>query len=131
MSLKVRKNLSPPPPEDCPLLECMSVLGRSWAPSVIWYLSGGPRRFNELRIDIPPISAKVLSTRLRELEAEGIVLRQVQPTSPPSVEYSLTETGRMLVPAIEAIANVGTKLKKNRHKQAKVQPEAVSAAASG
>lgn len=116
MSLKVRKNQSPPTPEECPLLECMSVLGRAWAPSVIWFLSGGPRRFNELRIDIPPVSAKVLSTRLRELDSEGIIARKVQPTSPPSVEYSLTDLGRMLVPAIEAIATVGLKLKKNKQK---------------
>lgn len=112
MSLKVRKNLSPPPPNNCPLTECMSVLGGVWTPNVIWCLIGGPRRFNELRIDIPAISAKVLSTRLRELEAKGVLNREVKPTSPPSVEYSLTDLGRELVPAIEAIAEVGHKLHK-------------------
>lgn len=110
MALKVRKNQSPPPPFECPLMECMSVLGGAWTPNVIWYLCGGPRRFNELRLDIPPISAKMLSTRLRKLEEKGVVKREVKPTSPPSVEYSLTELGRELVPAIEAIAAVGHKL---------------------
>ena len=48
----------------------------------------------ELRIDIPPVSAKVLSQRLRELEGRGVIQRVVLPTSPPSVEYSLTPLGR-------------------------------------
>jgi DNA-binding HxlR family transcriptional regulator len=58
-----------------------------------------------------PISAKVLSQRLKELEAKHVVHREVLDTKPPSVEYSLTNLGRELVPAIEAIAHVGYKLK--------------------
>lgn len=111
MALKLRRNQSPKPPIACPLTECMAILGGAWTPNVIWYLSGGPRRFSELRVDIPPVSAKVLTTRLRELEAKGVVAREVKPTSPPSVEYSLTELGRELVPAIGAIVEVGHKLK--------------------
>lgn len=111
MALKVRKNQSPPPPNECPLSKCMEVLGGAWTPNVIWNLSGGPRRFNELRIDIPKVSAKVLTARLRQLETKGVVLREVKPTSPPSVEYSLTDLGEQLVPAINAIADVGHKLK--------------------
>lgn len=111
MSLKIRKNRSAPPPEPCALTECMGVIAGAWAPNVIWHLRGGPRRFSELRIDIPPISAKVLSQRLRELEARGVTARTIQPTSPPSVEYSLTPLGRELVPALEAIVEVGHRLK--------------------
>jgi DNA-binding HxlR family transcriptional regulator len=88
----------------------MALLSGAWAPNVIWYLSAHPRRFGELRIDIPPISARVLSARLRELENKGVVARRVMPTSPPSVEYELTELGRELLPAIQAIISVGTKL---------------------
>jgi len=88
----------------------MGLLGGAWAVNVIWYLSAHPRRFGELRIDIPRISARVLSARLRELESRGVVARRVMPTSPPSVEYELTELGRELLPAIEAIVAVGTKL---------------------
>ena len=80
------------------------------APNVIWYLSEGPRRFGELRADIPGISAKVLTARLRQLEAKGVVTRTVMPTSPPSVEYALTELGRELIPAILAIVDVGKRL---------------------
>ncbi|NOX82869.1 MAG: helix-turn-helix transcriptional regulator [Alphaproteobacteria bacterium] len=111
MALKIRKNNSPPVPHDCPLSECMSVIGGAWAPNILWNLSAGPRRFSELRVDIPPISAKVLTVRLRQLEEKGIVSRAVKPTSPPSVEYALTRDGRALLPALEAIAEVGHKLK--------------------
>ena len=111
MALPMRKNRSAAPPNECPMTQCMSVLGGAWTPNVIWCLSGGPRRFTELRADIPAISAKVLTGRLRSLEDKGVVTRRVMPTSPPSVEYALTALGRELVPAIAAIAEVGHKLK--------------------
>jgi len=110
----MRKNRTPPPPAPCPLTACMALLGGAWTPNVIWYLSDGPRRFNELRVDIPPISAKVLSTRLHELEGQGVITRRLLATSPPSAEYELTELGRELLPAIKAIVNVGMKLKLRR-----------------
>ncbi|MEE9327025.1 MAG: helix-turn-helix domain-containing protein [Cocleimonas sp.] len=89
----------------------MSIIGGAWTVNIIWYLSAGPRRFNELRVDLQGISAKVLTTRLRELTEKKVIHREVKPTSPPSVEYSLTEEGRGLMPAIEAIVKVGEKLK--------------------
>lgn len=112
MSLKLRKSKVSPPVSACPLTGCMALLGGAWTPNVIWYLGGGPRRFGELRADIPAISAKVLSARLRKLEEKGVVTRKVMPTSPPSVEYSLTLLGRELIPAIDAIVDVGHRLKK-------------------
>lgn len=111
MGLKIRKNRSTPPPEACMLTECMTIIAGAWAPNVIWHLRAGPRRFSELRLDIPPISAKVLSQRLRELEGRKVVTRTIQPTTPPSVEYALTQLGQELVPALEAIVEVGHKLK--------------------
>ena len=111
MSLKIRKNRSTPPPEPCVLTECMSIIAGAWAPNVIWHLRAGPRRFSELRLDIPPVSAKVLSQRLKELEARGVVTRTIQPTTPPSVEYALTALGQELVPALNSIVEVGHKLK--------------------
>lgn len=117
MPLKVRKNKSPEPPNQCPLSHCMAILGGAWTPNVIWCLSAGPRRFSELRIDIPSISAKVLTVRLKDLERKGVILRKVMPTSPPSVEYSLTELGRELIPAIRAIADVSHKLKRQEDKK--------------
>jgi DNA-binding HxlR family transcriptional regulator len=89
----------------------MAMLRGAWAPNVIWYLSGGPRRFGELRHDIPPISARVLSARLRDLEARGVVARRLIDSSPPSAEYELTDLGRDLIPAIKSIVSVGMRLK--------------------
>lgn len=118
MSLKIRKNRSPPLPERCALTDCMAIIGGAWAPNVIWHLRAGPRRFSELRTDIPPVSAKVLSQRLRELEGRGVITRTIQPTSPPSVEYALTALGQELVPALSAIVAVGHRLKPRRARAA-------------
>lgn len=70
-------------------------------------------------MDIPDISAKMLTKRLKELVAKGVISREVLPTSPPSVEYSLTPDGRDLLPAIEAIVAVGHKLKLRNLKRTK------------
>ena len=111
MALKLRKSKAPPPPPGCPMAACMAVLGGAWTPNLIWKLSGEARRFGELQKDIPGISPKMLTTRLRELEEKDVVIREVVPTSPPSVEYSLSELGRELVPVIDAIVRVGTRLR--------------------
>jgi DNA-binding HxlR family transcriptional regulator len=112
--VRVRPSRVEPPPQECPLTECMAFLGGAWTPNVVWYLREGPRRFNELRGDIPGISGKVLSSRLRRLVGEGIVTRTVMPTTPPTVEYELTELGRELLPAVDAIVDVGHRLKQLR-----------------
>jgi DNA-binding HxlR family transcriptional regulator len=92
----------------------MSVFGGAWTPNIVWHLSGGSRRFGELRVDMPRISAKVLSARLRALEEKGVLTREVMPTSPPSVQYTLTDLGEELIPVIKAIVHVGEKLKARR-----------------
>jgi DNA-binding HxlR family transcriptional regulator len=109
MPLKRRKNRTPHPL--CPLSSCMAFIGGAWTPNIIWYLSSGPRRFSELRSDIPLVSAKVLTQRLRELEERGILTRTVMGTSPPSVEYALTALGLEFMPVIRAITEVGQRLK--------------------
>ncbi len=111
MPHKVRKSKAPPPPAGCPVAKCMELLGGAWTTNVIWQLSGGPRRFGELRKDIPRISPKMLAARLRSLEGHGVVARAVAPTSPPSVEYALSELGRELIPVIDSIVKVGTRLR--------------------
>lgn len=123
MSLKIRKNRGAPPPQPCLLTECMSIIAGAWAPNVIWHLRAGPRRFSELRLDIPPVSAKVLSQRLKELKARGVVTRSIQATTPPSVEYALTPLGQELVPALNAIVEVGHKLKAADRKSAAGSPD--------
>lgn len=116
--LKMRKSLAPEQPM-CPIGTCMELLGGAWTPHAIWRLSHGARRFSELQADMAPISAKMLSQRLKDLEEKGVVTRTVMPTSPPSVEYALTDLGHELVPAIEAIAHVGYKLRQRQAEQPK------------
>lgn len=109
-----RKKQVAAPPNKCALTECLGVIGGAWTPNIIWYLSKNPRRFSELKDDVAGISAKVLTQRLKRLEADRVIRRQVMPTSPPTVEYSLTELGLELKPAIEAIAAVGHRIKEIR-----------------
>ncbi|GKS64817.1 MarR family transcriptional regulator [Nitrospira sp.] len=117
MAVKRRRSSVVPPPPGCPLTACMQFLKGAWTPNVIWYLRAGPRRFSELMADIPGVSPKVFTARLKRLELDGIVIRQVMPTSPPTVEYSLTDLGHELTPAIDAIVQVGHKLKRRRAEQ--------------
>lgn len=112
--VKMRKSKVEPPPAECPLSGCMKFIRGTWSPHIIWFLKENPRRFSELKADIKNVSAKVLSARLKEMEEIGVVYRQVMNTSPPTVEYSLTELGRELQPAIEAIVHVGHKLKQKK-----------------
>lgn len=110
MGLPLRKSTVGALMPACPLSEALTLLRGAWAPNVIWCLSAEPRRFGELRHDMPRISARVLSARLRELETRGLVTRCALDTSPPSAEYALTALGRELLPAIEALASVGRTL---------------------
>ena len=116
MAVKRRKSTVVPPPPGCPLTVCMQFLKGAWTPNIIWYLREAPRRFSELMADIPGVSPKVFSARLKRLEQDGILTRHVIPSSPPTVEYSLTDLGRELTPAIDAIVQVGHKLKHRRVK---------------
>jgi len=95
----------------CGTAHALELVGERWALLVMRELMFGPRRFGELRHDIPRISARVLSARLRELHAKGVVTRRLIASSPPSAEYSLTELGQELLPAIQAITAIGKKLK--------------------
>ena len=109
MGLAVRKNRAPAPPA-CQVTDALGFLRGAWALNVIWQLRDQARRFGELRHDLPGISARVLSMRLRELEEREFVTRRKLDSSPPSAEYELTDLGRELLPAIDVFASVGKKL---------------------
>ena len=81
----------------------VELIGGRWTGAVIQLLLHGRMRFAELRTAIPEISDRMLSERLRELEAEGILARIVVPESPVRVEYELTEKGRALEHALAAV----------------------------
>lgn len=90
--------------EICPVRNVVARFGNKWALLVILVLSENePIRYNELGRKIPDISSRVLSSTLRTLEADGLVERRSFQEVPPRVEYSLTETGRSLVPIINKL----------------------------
>ena len=75
-----------------------------WTLLVVRMLGHGPRRFNALRRDVGEISQKVLASTLRDLEENGFVSRTVTPTTPPQVEYALTDLGREFLTPVKALA---------------------------
>jgi DNA-binding HxlR family transcriptional regulator len=79
-------------------------IGRRWNGAILYVLLDGPCRFNELLARVPNISDRLLTERLRELEAAGMVTRDVQPGPPVRVVYELTDAGRALNEVIQSIS---------------------------
>lgn len=89
----------------CPRFHrAVELIGRRWTGAVLQMLMGGRRRYSDLKGAVPEISDRMLSERLRELEAEGLVRRIVTPDTPVRVEYELTEMGRSLDAPLRAIS---------------------------
>ena len=87
--------------EICPVRNVVARFGNKWALLVILVISENePIRYNELGRKIPDISSRVVSNTLRILEADGLINRRFYQEVPPRVDYSLTDTGRSLVPII-------------------------------
>jgi DNA-binding HxlR family transcriptional regulator len=96
------------PVDPCPVEVTLAVIGGKWKAVLVFHMArGGVQRFAELRRKTPGISERVLTRQLRELEADGIVTREVFPEVPPRVEYSLTDYGRTLKPITEAMCEWG------------------------
>jgi DNA-binding HxlR family transcriptional regulator len=81
----------------CPVRQVLDKISDKWSMLLVMTLATGPRRFNQLRRDIPDISQKMLTQTLRDLQRDGMVSREVFPTKPPSVEYSLTPLGQSII----------------------------------
>jgi DNA-binding HxlR family transcriptional regulator len=90
-------------PLGCPVRDILDKVGDKWSMLVVIELSGGERRFSELRRGIPDISQKMLTQTLRMLQRDGLVARQVFPTVPPAVSYSLTALGHSLLEPFTAL----------------------------
>ncbi len=78
----------------CSIEQGMRIIGGKWTGTILWHLQDGPVRFNDLARIIAGASKKMITDRLRQLEAQGLVRREVMATSPVSVQYELTELGR-------------------------------------
>ena len=81
----------------------IEMVGKRWSGAILLVLLDGPLNFSGIRELVPDLSDRLLSERLKELEAEGIVERRVLDTSPPHVEYAVTSKGRALEPSVRAL----------------------------
>lgn len=79
-------------------------MGRRWSGAILRAMFAGATRFGEILESVPDLSNRMLSERLKELEAEGVVEREVIPETPVRIEYRLTEKGRDLGPVVEALS---------------------------
>ena len=90
----------------CPILYAMEIIGQKWKLPILWYMAdaeGQTLRYRELQRKVVGITPTMLTKCLRELEEDGLVHREQYPTIPPTVEYSLTDRGKTLIPALESV----------------------------
>jgi DNA-binding HxlR family transcriptional regulator len=92
----------------CPVQATINVISGKWKVQILWLLSFGPMRYAELRKALGKITEKVLTDQLRQLEADRIVSRDVNPSVPPAVTYSLSAEGDKLVPMMSSLCDWGT-----------------------
>ena len=95
--------------DNCPVKATIDVIRGRWKPSILWELSSGTKRFSQLQSALPRITAQALTVQLRQLEADGVVVRTVYPEIPTRVEYSLSEQGRALSLVMDQLQAWGTR----------------------
>ncbi len=83
--------------------QAVELVGKRWTGAIVAVLLAGPARFGEIRACVPDLSDRLLSERLKELEAEGIVDRQMLGGNPPRTQYLLTDKGMALGPALDSL----------------------------
>ncbi len=94
----------------CPKYEAaVELLGKKWTGLIIRVLLGGPKRFRDIKKQIPEMSDRMLTERMKDLEKAGVIRREVYPETPVRIEYELTEMGQDLRSVIQAIQNWGEK----------------------
>ena len=93
--------------EGCPVEAALEVIGGKWKGVTLYHLLDGVMRFNALQRAVGGVTQRMLTKQLRELEAAGLVHRQIYPVIPPKVEYSLTEKGQTLAPILLALKDWG------------------------
>jgi len=111
MPLRPKPATQPPLPHDCPLEDVLSLLAGAWTVQILWFLRAGPRRFGDLRRDLAQVSTKVLTNRLRVMQEQGLLNREVLPSNPPQVEYSLTPLSREMETVLDSMEQVGRRLR--------------------
>ena len=91
----------------CPVEAALEQIGGKWKGVTLFHLLDGVKRFNELQRDVGGVTQRMLTKQLRELEAAGLIHREVYPVVPPKVEYSLTAKGESLRPILMALKDWG------------------------
>ena len=100
------KEVSKEMKDNCPVEATLELIGGKYKALILWHLSGEKLRFSQLR-KVISATPKMLTQQLRELENQNLIHREVYPVIPPKVEYSLTETGRSLMPLLIAMRDWG------------------------
>ena len=98
-----RLRITEPCLEPCPIERGMRVLGGKWKGSILWHLQDGPVRFNDLARQLGGASKKMVNQRLKEMEAAGLLERQVLSTRPIAVAYTITEFGRSALDVLDQL----------------------------
>ncbi len=88
---------------NCPVRDVLDHIGDKWTTLILMILAETPRRFSDVRRAVPDISKRMLTQTLRKLERDGLVVRQVFPTKPPSVEYKLSPLGVTVLGPLAAL----------------------------
>lgn len=91
----------------CPVEATLDLIGGKYKALILWHLSENTLRFSELQKLVSNATSKMLTQQLRELEAKNLIHREVYPIIPPKVEYSLTQTGKSLIPVLIAMRDWG------------------------
>ena len=107
----------------CPVEATLGLVGGKYKALILWKLNPAPLRFSELRRAVPGATPKMLTQQLRELEADGLVHREIFPVVPPRVEYSLTPFGQTIRPVLESMYAWGTRYLEHRGIKAKCSME--------
>jgi DNA-binding HxlR family transcriptional regulator len=89
---------------NCPVEAALDIMGGKWKAILLFHILEGTKRFGELGRLLPGLTQRMLTTQLRELEADGVIARTVYPQVPPKVEYSITPFGRTLEPLLRELA---------------------------
>lgn len=92
----------------CPVEMAINLIGGKYKSLILWKLRDSTLRFSQLQREVPSATAKMLTQQLRELEADGLVHREVHPVVPPRVDYSLTEGGRSIRHVLDAMYDWGS-----------------------
>ena len=94
---------------ECPVKITIEIIGGKWKPAILYLIQNEITRFGEMHKSLPGISKRMLTTHLRELEADEIINRKVFAEVPPKVIYSLTDLGKTVIPVLIAMADWGEK----------------------